>query len=250
MARPYFGKGALVVDPTKSVFIDCPFDDEYSALFDAIVFATVCCGFIPRSALESGTVSDPRLTRIIRAMSSCRYSIHDLSRCTGEGSDNFARFNMPLELGMAMALRFMDPASEHDWLVLVPNGHSYNRFASDLSAFDPATHDGSPSSVVVAVMSWLATRRDAIAPVTPREVLELLPRFQSRRRDLDATWGGYPPVGRRDYHRHRTCQTTDLRFSGPLSGPVCGRLLPISRLVFTHLPDGRGHFNRKTNDPA
>ncbi len=88
---------------------------------------------------------------------------------------------MPLELGMAMALRFMDPVGEHDWLVLVPQGHAYLRFVSDLAAYDPATHDGSISSVVVAVMSWLATRKDAIPPVTPREVLELLPSFPSRR---------------------------------------------------------------------
>src|SRR5260370_38030969 len=109
MARPRLGEGELALDPSKSVFINCPFDGEYSDLFEAIVFAAVCCGFVPRSALESGTVSEPRLARIIRAVSSCRYSIHDLSRCTGEGSDNFARFNMPLELGIAMALRFMDP---------------------------------------------------------------------------------------------------------------------------------------------
>lgn len=193
MARPRFGEGELALDRSKSVFINCPFDGEYSALFEAIVLAAVCCGFVPRSALESGTVSEPRLVRIIRAVSGCSYSIHDLSRCTGEGSDNFARFNMPLELGMAMALRFMDPASEHDWLVLVPKGHAYLRFVSDLAAYDPATHDGSISSVVVAVMSWLATRKDAIPPVTPREVLEVLPSFQSRKRELDAAWGGYPP---------------------------------------------------------
>jgi hypothetical protein len=193
MARLHLGEGELALDRAKSVFINCPFDDDYSVLFDAIVFASVCCGFLPRSALESGTVSEPRLTRVMHALSSCRYSIHDLSRCTGEGSDNFARFNMPLELGMAMALRFMDPVSEHDWLVLVPQGHAYHRFISDLAAYDPLTHDGSISSVVVAVMSWLATRKDAIPPVTPREVLDLLPSFQSRRRELDAAWGGYPP---------------------------------------------------------
>lgn len=158
MARPRFGEGDLAFDPSKSVFINCPFDADYAPLFDAIVFATVCCGFIPRSALESGTVSEPRLTRILRALFSSKYSIHDLSRCTGEGSDNIARFNMPLELGMAMARRFMEPANEHDWLVLAPIGHTYVRFVSDLAAYDPATHNGSIPSIVIAVMSWLATR--------------------------------------------------------------------------------------------
>src|ERR1700761_8390529 len=113
MARPRFGEAHLTLDPSKSVFINCPFDADYALLFYAIVFATICCGFIPRSALESGTVTEPRLSRILRTLFSSKYSIHDLSRCTGEGSDNMARFNMPLELGMAMARRFMGPSNEH-----------------------------------------------------------------------------------------------------------------------------------------
>ena len=56
---------------------------------------------------------------------------------------------MPLELGMAMARRFIDPASEHDWLVLVPRGHTYARFVSDVTAYDPVPHDGSVHGVVV-----------------------------------------------------------------------------------------------------
>src|SRR5260370_582208 len=80
-----------------------------------------------------------------------------------------ARLNMPLELGMAMAKRFMDLSDGHDWLSLVPKGHAYLRFVSDLAAYDPATHDGSVQGIVVAVMAWLATRKDAISRVTPRE---------------------------------------------------------------------------------
>jgi len=193
MARPFFGHGELALDPAKSVFINYPFDPVYAPLFDAIVFATVCCGFMPRSALESGTVSEPRVARIVRALVGSKYSIHDLSRCKGEGTENMARFNMPLELGMAMARRFIDPASEHDWLVLIPSGHAYSRFVSDLAAYDPVAHDGSVPSVVGAVMSWLATRSDAIPTVTPQEVLALLPTFQVRRQALNSAWGGLPP---------------------------------------------------------
>jgi hypothetical protein len=79
-----FAEAELDLDRAKSVFINCPFDAGYAALFDAMVFSTVCCGFIPRSALESGTVSETRLDRIKRAMFNSRYSIHDLSRCTGQ----------------------------------------------------------------------------------------------------------------------------------------------------------------------
>jgi len=75
----------------------------------------------------------------------------------------------------------------------VPLGHTYFRFISDLAAYDPVTHNGSVPSVVVAVMSWLATRDEAVPPVTPKEVLELLPVFQTKKRVLNEVWGGFPP---------------------------------------------------------
>jgi hypothetical protein len=72
MARPRLGEGDLVLDPSKSVFINCPFDAGYAAVFDAIVFTTVCCGFMPRSALETGTVSEPRFARILKALTNSK----------------------------------------------------------------------------------------------------------------------------------------------------------------------------------
>ncbi len=51
------------------------------------------------------------MARIVRALANSKYLIHDLSRCTGEGIENVARFNMPLELGMAMARRLLETSS-------------------------------------------------------------------------------------------------------------------------------------------
>jgi hypothetical protein len=115
--------------------------------------AAICCGFTPRSALESGTIAEPRMTRITRAIFESKYSIHDLSRCRGEGDANLARFNMPLELGIAMALRFLKSrvADQHDWLAMVPIGHQYSRYISDLAGFDPVTHDGSERGLIFAL---------------------------------------------------------------------------------------------------
>jgi len=162
-ARVHFGQGKLAIDPAKAVFINCPFDHEFEPTFDAIVFASVCCGFMPRSALETGSVAEARMERIVRAIFSSKYSIHDLSRCQGEGSEQLARFNMPLELGIAMARRYM-PTREsftHDWLLLVPEGHQYLKFVSDLAGFDPLRYTGTAESAVPKVMLWLATRPDA-----------------------------------------------------------------------------------------
>jgi hypothetical protein len=189
------GEPNCTVDPCLSVFINCPFDSEYEPVLNAIVFATVCCGFLPRSALESGSVAMPRMERIARCVLSSRYSIHDLSRCKGEGEDNYARFNMPLELGIAMGRRLAakTPDEEHDWLLIVPRGHSYLRFVSDLAGYDAKEYDLTPESAVPAVMSWLKTRPNAVPGSTPKTVLNSLPRFLSSKEELDLEWAGETP---------------------------------------------------------
>jgi hypothetical protein len=180
------------VEAPNSVFINCPFDKDYRPLFDAIVFAATCCGFLPRSALETGDVAELRIQRILKAMFSSDLSIHELSRCQGEGEHNLARFNMPLELGMAMARAFETTPTrprKHDWLVLVPAGHVYQKVISDLAGYDPKDHDGSLQDVVRKVMSWLVTRQGAVSPFTPGEVLAKLPEFQDKVRTLRDEWG-------------------------------------------------------------
>ena len=185
----------LALDRATSVFINCPYDGNFRPLFDAVVFVAVCCGFMPRSALETGTVAEPRTARILQALIESKYSIHDLSRCTGEGEENLARFNMPLELGMAMAHRRLSRrvADRHDWLVLVPLGHRYHAFISDILGFDPGRHDESEPEIVKAVMRWLATWRDAVRTPNPQQVISVLPEVHQEMRTLRETWGPFPP---------------------------------------------------------
>lgn len=81
--RHHLGAGSLALHPRVSFFINCPFDPGFQPIFDAIVFSTICCGFLPRCAIESGNVANPRMERIVRAIEDSRCSIHDLSRCRG-----------------------------------------------------------------------------------------------------------------------------------------------------------------------
>ena len=143
--------------------------------------------------MESGNVAEPRMTRIARAVISSKYSIHDLSRCRGEGNEGLARFNMPLELGIAMGRRISAGDDAHDWLILVPEGHGYTRFVSDLAGFDPKTHNNTVESIVKRVIVWLATRKDAIWVPDPADVIGALPRFQTRRAELIERWGDEVP---------------------------------------------------------
>lgn len=181
--------------PSTSVFLNCPFDGDFQERFDALVFATVACGFVPRSALESGSVAKPRMERIIEALFGSKYSIHDLSRCTGQGDRNTARFNMPLELGMAMAGRHLAKkrTDRHDWLVLVPDHHPYEDFISDLAGYDPVCYDGSLRGILRAVIGWLVTREDAVATPDPQQVLDGFSRFAAALSHLRDRWGPWPP---------------------------------------------------------
>lgn len=192
--RTHIGTGQLQFDRSTSVFINCPFDDSYGPIFDAVVFATACCGFLPRCSIECGSTSVPRMDRITQAICASKYSIHDLSRCRGEGDQNLARFNMPLELGVCMAQKFgQNGASDHDWLLLVPKESQYIRFVSDMAGYDPKQYDVTPQSAVPVVMSWLATRPDAVLTSTPDEVVGALHEFAERKKALAGKWSGEAP---------------------------------------------------------
>jgi hypothetical protein len=170
----------------KSVFINCPFDAEFRDLMLAIVFTVAAHGLVPRSARETDGSAQPRFSRILQAISESKYSIHDLSRSTGEGGDNLARFNMPLELGMSAAFQFERKGSgrPHHWLALVPEGFAYQRFISDLAGFDPGRHDQSVASVIREVCAWLHVQEDVMDP--PPSALRIYERFAPFKQQLTA----------------------------------------------------------------
>jgi len=88
-----------------SVFINCPFDDDYKPILRAIVYAVYRCGFFPQTALDEEDGTEIRLLKIVRKMRGCRYGIHDLSRIELNDSD-FPRFNMPFELGIFFGAKY------------------------------------------------------------------------------------------------------------------------------------------------
>ncbi len=187
----------------ESVFINCPFDGDFAHARAAIVFAVVCCGLIPRSAEDSGRVDEPRIERILAALGKSRYSIHDLSRCQGEGDINLARFNMPLELGMAMVHSHTaahaahaaptEDRLEHQWLVLAPEKRRFEIFISDLAGFDPKRHDESPEMIAKRALSWLVTLAAATPGVELESVMGVLGAFLFAWDQLELEWAGEPP---------------------------------------------------------
>lgn len=177
-------------DSKKSVFINCPYDNEYELYQDAIFFTVIACGFIPRSAKESGKASVSRMERILHALYTSTYSIHDLSRYCGTGEDLLARFNMPLELGLAISSRHLGKKSPvHDWLVIVPENAPYSHYISDLAGYDLQRYGDDVISLIRSVFAWLMTQPGALPWTSPAPVVAKFNDYLSRKKELQTVWG-------------------------------------------------------------
>ena len=156
MASPY----------TSSVFINCPFDEAYKPIFDAIVFSALDSGFTPRCSMEIDDSAQVRIDKIFRIIEECKYAIHDLSRTDPDPEHNLPRFNMPLELGMFLGVRHagQNHHREKACLVLDTERFRYQKFISDISGQDIKAHANDPKTAVGLVRDWLnaKTRRRTI----------------------------------------------------------------------------------------
>jgi hypothetical protein len=140
---------------TYQVFLNHPFDPDFETLAYAFQFAVVAANLLPVCALDTSFPDHPRLTMLVEAISNCAYSAHDLSRCKGEGAENFARMNMPIEMGMALYPALLTQRQEHRCVFFVPKPHEYHHFASDLGGLDPRCHNNSDLTLVAEMYRWL-----------------------------------------------------------------------------------------------
>jgi len=137
------------------VFLNYPFDPQFSALADAMSFAVVAGGLLPVCAYDLTTPDRPRLEMLVEAIRCCHYSAHDFSRSEGAGPKNFARMNMPIEMGMALFHALHTQRREHRCLFFVPTAHEYKAFASDLAGLDPRVHNNEDTRILTDMYEWL-----------------------------------------------------------------------------------------------
>lgn len=141
-----------------SVFINCPFDDNYKPIFWAIIYTVYRCGFFPVTALDEDDGTDYRLEKIIRKIKGCRYGIHDLSRIE-VNVNGYPRFNMPFELGIFFGAKHLG-GGEHrtkNALVLENIKYSAQQMISDLNGIDPRAHENNPAIAMQKIRDWLRT---------------------------------------------------------------------------------------------
>jgi hypothetical protein len=129
----------------QRVFLNIPYDEHFEPLYLAYITAFSAMGFLPRATLGIG--GNRRLDRIASLIESCPYSIHDLSRVQLDANaPRTPRFNMPFELGLAVAWARANP--RHKWFVFESVKRRLAKSMSDLDGTDPYIHDGTVRGVM------------------------------------------------------------------------------------------------------
>jgi hypothetical protein len=145
------------VDGENHVFINCPFDDEYRPLFEAMLFTILECGFVARTAAEVADSSQVRIDKVGEIIAESRLGIHDITRTEPDPASGLPRFNMPLELGMFLgAKRYGNPRQRQKrCLILDRERYRYQRFCSDIAGHDIRAHENNPALAIRLVRDWL-----------------------------------------------------------------------------------------------
>lgn len=128
------------------VFLNLPYDPQFENLFLSYICAIHAFGMDPRVTLEIPG-GKRRLDRIFGLIRSCEYSMHDLSRVQLDRTrPRTPRFNMPFELGLAVAWEMLGPG-RHMWFVMEAVNYRLAKSLSDLNGTDPYIHGGTIDGV-------------------------------------------------------------------------------------------------------
>jgi len=130
------------------------------------------CGYLPRCALDYSDSGAVRFAEIVKLITSCDLSIHDISRVELDRASRLPRFNMPLELGADLGLRLAGPPLQRRrrTLILDAEAHRYDKTLSDISGMDIDAHANDPRQVIRLVRDWLNANRRPGTPPLPGAV--------------------------------------------------------------------------------
>ena len=168
---------------SSNVFFNCPFDEEYIDLRNAMIFTIYDCGFIPRCSLEEDNGGHVRFEKIQNLISESKFGIHDISRTELDDATNLPRFNMPLELGVFIGAKKYGGSQQKskNILILDKEKYRYQAFISDIAGHDIRSHGNSPEQLITHVRNWL---NDASGRKTIPGGRKILKRYRSFQSDL------------------------------------------------------------------
>lgn len=135
----------------KSIFINCPFDDEYLPLLRVLLFITRFYGFDVKIASAELDSKSNRLPRIKSLMGETKYSIHDLSRFRSDKAGEYYRMNMPFELGLDYGIGGDDKI----FLIFESEPNKLKIALSDINGWDIRSHQDKPEKIVMEFRKWI-----------------------------------------------------------------------------------------------
>ena len=149
----------------RCVFINCPLDDDYAPLLQAILFCVVYLGLVPRLSTERNDSGENRLEKIRGLIENSKFSIHDLSRCEAKEKGEHFRLNMPFELGIDYGCRqyFGRGRDQKRILILEEEKYRYQATISDIAGCDIEAHAGDYQKAVRKVRNWLVSEANVAA---------------------------------------------------------------------------------------
>lgn len=161
-------------DFNQSVFVNCPFDEEYEPILQAILFCLISFGLTPRIATERDDAGETRIEKIAELIKSSRFSIHDLSRSQAKEDGEYYRLNMPFELGLDLGCRKFGDGhyTTKRALVLEEQRYRYQASLSDLAGIDIAPHGGKWQVAIRKVRNWLVGLGELEAKPPARVIAE------------------------------------------------------------------------------
>jgi hypothetical protein len=141
-----FGNDRDVGIAPDDVFLNIPYDLHFQDLYIAYIAGLASLGLHARATVEI-VGGERRLDRIFGLIQACPNSVHDLSRVELDTRrPETPRFNMPLELGMAIAWQKVNP-EKHRWFVFEAKRRRIEKSMSDLNGSDVHIHGGRPKGL-------------------------------------------------------------------------------------------------------
>jgi hypothetical protein len=138
----------------ESVFLNIPYDDAFENLYLAYIVGLTQLGLRINATLA--IPNQGRLATIIDLIEQSNISIHDLSRI--ELSSGIPRFNMPVELGLAL-YRSKVTQGRHRVYIFESKPYRTQRSTSDVNGIDPQIHRGTVTGLMAGLRNIFRNHR-------------------------------------------------------------------------------------------
>lgn len=144
--------------PSPSVFVNCPYDEDYrERLLHPLLFTLLWGGLTPRIASERSDSGEQRMAKVCELIEAADYTIHDLSRARARKVGEAQRMNMPFELGVVYGYRRFagGAATDQRSIVMVEKPDDAAEAISDFGGMDAKSHGGRPQTLIRVVRNWI-----------------------------------------------------------------------------------------------